>query len=219
MARLSWEPFDPEKVGYEALSRWLTEFYRVPPWHEYLKCFACGGRDDFGPAGTYGRVEVEARGLSRCPSCDGLLELFWSSERIKEHLRQLGSKGRFMGFTVLSGERPAAWLWGYEIRPESPAPWGRQLEGRGLYGDRIVVLPAYRDGLVLWYLILVVLTELRRNGYQYVLARTHIEAENVRILMQRLGFQEIAECPLLPQRSYWLRSLSEAVPSVTGRAS
>ncbi len=219
MARLSWEPFDGEKIGYEALSRWLTEFYRGPPWHEYLKCLACGGRDDFGSEGTYGRDEVEAKGLNSCPNCGGPLELFWSPERIKAHLRQLESKGRFVGFTVLRGEAPVGWLWGYEITPDSPAPWGKKLEGLGLYGDRIVVLPRHRDGLVLWYLILAVLSELRRSRYQYVLARTHIEAENVRILLQRLGFREIAECPLLPQRSYWLRSLSEAVPRVAGRAS
>ena len=57
--KLSWEPFQAERIGYEALSRWLTEFYADPPWNEYRKCFACSSPTDFGPEGLYGRPTVE----------------------------------------------------------------------------------------------------------------------------------------------------------------
>lgn len=205
--KVSWEPFDAERLGYEALSGWLTEFYADAPWDEYLKCFNCSGPDDFGPAGLYSRPEVEAKGLTACPACGGPLSLFWSPERIQAHLAALGQKGEFLGFTALVDGERAAWLWGYEITEATPAPWGRVFPGSGMYVDRIVVLPEYRNGTVLWYLLLTTLLQLKRTGHSYILARTHLRATGVRTLMARLGFKEISECPLLPERSYWVRSL------------
>ncbi len=210
--RLTWERFDPERLGYDALSRWLTEFYQTPPWNEYLKCCACGGRDDFGPEGTYGRPEVEANGLRSCPRCGGPLELFWSPDRLREYFRQLRSKGALLGFTVLAEQQPAAWIWGYEITPDTPAPWGSQGDGRGMYADVIHILPEHRKGLVIWYLIATILRQLRGNGYQYIVARTHRRAENMRILFQRLGFRELDACPHDPQRTYWVRALAQVIP-------
>ncbi len=203
--KLSWEPFDPERFGYEALSRWLTELYAGPPWNEYRKCFNCSGAADFGPKALYGRPEAKA--TTRCLDCGAELQPFWSPARVREHLEQLQCKGELLGFTVLCGGERAAWVWGYEIRPETPAPWGRAFEGLGMYGDRIVVLPQFRNGIVLWYLLLTTLIDLKRTGHSYIIARTHVEATNVRTMLTRLRFEEIAECPLLPQRSYWLRSL------------
>ena len=206
--RLSWERFDPERLGYDALSRWLTEFYEAPPWNEFLKCYTCGGKDDFGPEGAYGRPQAEAERLTRCPHCDTPLELFWSPARVEEYFRQIRSKGQLVGSTVLAEGEPAAWVWGYEITPTSPAPWGVQRDGRGMYADVLHVLPKYRNGMVLWYLLFAVLRQLK-DQYEYLIARTHREADIVQTLFNRLGFQELAACPDDLQRSYWMWSLKE----------
>jgi len=209
--KLSWEAFQAERIGHEALSRWLTEFYADPPWNEYRKCFRCSSPQDFGPAALYGRPAVERAGMTACPQCGGALDVFWSPERIKEHLRQLAEKGKLIGFTALMDGQRAGWLWGYEITPASPAPWGRRIDGLGFYADRIVVLPEYRNGVVLWYLLLTTLAQLKRTGHGYIIARTHLSAAVVRTMLARLGFEEIADCPILPERSSWLRPLTGAL--------
>lgn len=202
--QITWERFDPERLGYEALSGWLTEFYQMPPWNEYLKCFNCGGRDDFGPAGAYGHPEVEEKGMARCPHCGGSLELFWSPPRVEEYFRQLREKGPLLGSTVVVGGEPAAWVWGYEVTPATPAPWGMQRQGLGIYIDVLAVLPKHRNGLVLWYLFLTILRQMKSGGYQYLVSRTHRQADIVSTLFQRLKFRELARCPQDQQRSYWM---------------
>jgi hypothetical protein len=209
--RLTWEQFDPERLGYDFLSRSLTDFYQAPPWNEYLKCFACGGKDDFGPTGTYGLPQVDAGGLTQCPGCGRQLELFWSPARVEEYFRQLRGKGQLVGSTVLAEGEPAGWIWGYEITPVSPAPWGVQRDGKGMYADVVHVLPQYRDGMVLWYLLFAVLRQLRVR-YSYVIARTHREADIVRTLFHRLGFEELDACPDDSQRGYWMWNFKEFMP-------
>jgi len=44
-------------------------------------------------------------------------------------------------------------------------------------------------------------------GLPDLVTRTHLKANVVRTLLKRLRFEELNECPILPERSYWVRSL------------
>lgn len=134
-----------------------------------------------------------------------------------EYFRQMRSKGPLRGSTVLAEGEPAAWVWGYEIAPATPAPWGLRRDGMGMYTDVIHVLPQYRNGVVLWYLLFTVLRQLKEH-YQYLIARTHRQADIVRTLFQRLGFQELTACPDDPQRSYWMWSFDELKLDASSRS-
>lgn len=202
--RLIWEPFDPHVIGYEALGEWLREFYSIAPWNEYRKCYACSNATDFTAVGTWGRSQVGTD--DSCPDCGGALVPFWTPERAELFFAALGAKGRVMGLTVMSDGKFAGCLWGYEIGPDTPAPWEPRPEGAGVYIDRILVLPEHRNGIALWYLLAMTLREFGR-GHDFLMTRTHIKAAMVRTMLQRLNFRELNGCPILPQRSYWARSL------------
>ena len=212
--RLRLEPFDPEQAGYDALSEFLSEFYEGPPWNEYLKCVSCSSFSDFGPRATFGRAEAKARGLTRCPDCGGDLVPFWSADRVREYFSQMQAKGRLSGITLYDGDTLAGWLWGYHMPEEEGSSYG---EGAGMYVDVICIPPAYRNGIVAWYLILTTLRHLLDAGYSYVVSRTHVEAENVRVLFRRLGFEELAAGESDPQRTYWWRRL-DSISAETLRA-
>ncbi len=209
--RLRSEPFDPNRVGYDVLSTFLSDFYEGPPWNEYRKCISCSSFSDFGPHGAFGREEVEKRALTQCPDCGMELQPFWSAPRVREYVSLLESKGRLMGIAVSDDDVPAGWVWGYELLPEKDSRYG---EGAGMYLDVICIPPAYRNGIVAWYLILSTLTYLLESKHKYVVSRTHVAAENVRVLFHRLGFEELSDSPADPQRTYWWRRVDSISPEV-----
>ena len=208
-AHVTWEPFDPEEIGYEVLADWLRQFYSSQPWNEYMKCFSCSAPDDFTFKGTWGRGQLVNRAGPLCPECGGELRPFWSPERARAFFCALGKKGRLTGLTVRSDGAFAGCLWGYEIGAETLAAWQPRPAGEGVYIDRILVLPKHRNGIVIWYLLAMTLREFGRT-HDYLVTRTHLKANVVRTLLKRLRFEELNECPILPERSYWARSLEIA---------
>jgi hypothetical protein len=95
-------------------------------------------------------------------------------------------------------------MWGYEIGPETPRHWQPEPEGAGVYLDRTIILPEHRT--VAWYLFSTYFRELGRDQ-NYVITRTHLRARALRLLLARANFVELNDCPVLPERSYWMRSL------------
>lgn len=209
--RLRSEPFDPQRVGYNVLSAFLSDFYEGPPWNEYRKCISCSSFSDFGPVGAFGREEVEKRHLTHCPHCESALQSFWSVSRVREYFSQLKAQGPLIGLAVFDGDVPAGWVWGYELLPDADSRYGT---GAGMYLDVICIPEAYRNGIVAWYLILSTLTYLLESGHTYVVSRTHVAAENVRTLFRRLGFEELSPSQSDPQRTYWWRRVDSIGPEV-----
>jgi hypothetical protein len=205
--QMTWEPFDPEKLGYDLLSGWLAEFYSGPPWNEYMKCFQCSSPGDFTFTGAYSRDQL--KDSTSCPECGAPLNPFWTPERARAFFAGLAAKGKIAGFSISIRGEPVGCIWGYEIGESTPALWEPKPEGRGVYIDRMVIVPEQRNGVALWYMLLITLRELRRD-HSYLVTRTHLQAQALRANLQRLGFHELNECPILPQRSYWVRSLEIA---------
>lgn len=204
--QLTWEPFDPAAIGFDVLAEWLRQFYAGHPWNEYMKCYSCSGPADFTFKGTWGRGQLLATGGPRCPDCGDDLKPFWSPRRAEAFFESLGTKGALTGLTVRSEGAFAGCLWGYEVGEGTSASWEPRPKGAGVYVDRILVLPRHRNGLVIWYLLLMTLREFARE-HDYLVTRTHLKASTVRTLLRRLNFAELNECPILPERSYWARSL------------
>jgi hypothetical protein len=206
--QVTWERFDPERLGYDVLAGWLAAFYGGAPWNEYKKCFSCSSAEDFTFVGTYSAEQLDG-GDPVCPACGATLDDFWTADRVRAFFRVMGEKGRVTGFTVRVAGEPAGCVWGYEIGPSVPVAWEPRPEGRGTYIDRILVVPEQRNGIALSYLLMITFRELRRDQ-SYLVTRTHVRASMVRTLLKRLGFVEQNECPILPERSYWVRSLAIA---------
>lgn len=207
--RLRYEPFDPERIGYDVLGGLLSEFYEGPPWNEYRKCVHCSSFGDFGPTGAFGRDEIEARGLAACPACGHELIAYWSGERTRAYLMQLAHKGRLLGVSVYQGKVLAGWIWGYEVtEPHS----GRYGGGTGMYIDVIGIPAAFRTGPVAWALVLSVVKDMLERRFSFLVSRTHVRAEGLRSLFRRLGFEEQEASADDPERSYWLRRIDVITP-------
>ena len=209
--RLTWEPLDPELLGYDFLGQWLKEFYSGAPWHEHLKCFICAQRDDFGELGRYGLPAEGEPPVTCCPKCGAELEPFWTGDRARSRLDLMRAQGEFAGYVVRAQGEPVACLWGYLVPTGSAVPGAGAMPGTGMFVDRIMVLPAHRKGIVLLYLLATLVQQLKRAGCKYVFSRTHIDAAEARVLFKRLGFRETGPDPVMPDRTYWLRSLRGGV--------
>jgi hypothetical protein len=207
--QITWEPFDPAALGFDVLAEWLRQFYAGHPWNEYMKCYTCSGPEDFTFKATWGRGQLLTTGGLRCPDCADDLRPFWTARRAEAFFEGLERKGRMTGLTVRSVGEFAGCLWGYEIGADTPTHWEPKPSGNGVYVDRILVLPRHRNGLVIWYLLAMTLREFGRSN-DYLVTRTHLKANVVRTLLKRLNFAELNECPILPERSYWARSLEIA---------
>jgi hypothetical protein len=128
-AHVTWEPFDPEEIGYEVLADWLRQFYSGQPWNEYMKCFSCSAPDDFTFKGTWGRGQLVNSAGPLCPECGGELRPFWrlSGCRCSSVPRRRAADDR------LCGQTRVAMPLGYEIGAETPAAWQPRLAGEGVY--------------------------------------------------------------------------------------
>jgi hypothetical protein len=209
--RLHSEPFDAEAIGYDRLSLMMSDAYRGEPWNELLKCVSCYGIDDFGPSASFGEDEVRTRDLRSCPECGSELIAYWAPDRIREYVRQLQSRERFLGISVLDDETPAGWLWGYELRSSDSVPYG---SGSGMYIDVICTAAEYRNALVAWTLIVEFISSAWRGKYSFLVSRTHARAANIRRLFQRLGFSEHRPSDTDPDRTYWWRRLDGFSPDI-----
>lgn len=189
----------------EQLSHSFTRFYGQDPWNEYFVCDACHH-------GQYDGLPV-LKQFGQCATCAGVLELFWSPNRIRTYLQKVTSQPKFTAYGIFSANELVGWLWAYEKEIAEKRTFYIDVVGlheshrRGSGGTvaKLLVLVRYRarrwlntrperkvqGTVLLGELFISAAGGAREHGIPFVSTRTHEDAHNVLASLQYMGFRKV----------------------------